>query len=76
MTNGTVVGMLLHDLILEREDSWSDVFNPNRSNLTGVSDLVGQTDDIVKHFVGNHMTDEYLIASRPVRAGHQRFGEK
>jgi glycine/D-amino acid oxidase-like deaminating enzyme/nitrite reductase/ring-hydroxylating ferredoxin subunit len=58
MTNSTVAGILLRDLILERENSWSEVFDPNRANLTGVPDLIGQAGDIVKHFVGDRMTDE------------------
>lgn len=57
MTNGTVAGMLLRDLILERDNSWSSVFDPNRVKLTGLSDLVGQVGDIAKHFVGDRMTD-------------------
>ncbi len=58
MTNSTVAGMLLRDLIVGRENSWSEVFDPNRANLAGVPDLVGQAVDIVKHFVGDRMTDE------------------
>ena len=57
MTNSTVAGMLLRDLILERENPCSEVYDPNRANLTGVPDFVKQAGDIVKHFVGDRMTD-------------------
>ena len=57
MTNSTVAGMLLRDLILERDNPWAEVYDPNRANLSGVPDLVGQAGDIVQHFVGDRLTD-------------------
>ncbi len=58
MTNSTVAGMLLRDLILERDNPWSDVFDPNRVNLTGVPSLVEQTGDVAKHFVGDRIGND------------------
>ena len=58
MTNGTVAGMLLRDLILERDNPWLEVFDPNRANLAGIPSLAGHAADIVKHFVGDRLANE------------------
>ncbi len=34
MTNGTVAALLLHDLLLEKENPWEELFNPQRKNLS------------------------------------------
>jgi len=31
MTHGTIAGMLLHDLILSKDNEWSELYDPNRS---------------------------------------------
>lgn len=33
MTNGTAAALLLHDLVLDKEHPWADLFNPHRKNL-------------------------------------------
>lgn len=55
MTNGTVAGMLLRDLILGRENPWAEVYDPNRVKLTGLSELLSQTGDIAVHFAGDRL---------------------
>lgn len=58
MTNGTVAGMLLRDLILKRENPWADVYDPNRITPAGVPKAFGQIGNTARHFVGDRMTDE------------------
>jgi glycine/D-amino acid oxidase-like deaminating enzyme/nitrite reductase/ring-hydroxylating ferredoxin subunit len=58
MSNSTVAGMLLSDLILGRANPWSQVYDPNRLNLESVPGFVKQTADIVRHFVSDRMPDE------------------
>lgn len=58
MTNSTVAGMLLCDLILGRENPWAEVYDPNRTNLTSVPEAVKQTVDIAEHFIGDRLTKE------------------
>lgn len=53
MTNGTVSGLLLSDLILGRENPWADVFDPNRLPLKSVGSFVSQNVDAVSHLVGD-----------------------
>ncbi len=39
MTHGTIAGMLLSDLILERENPWADLYNPSRVTLGAARDF-------------------------------------
>jgi glycine/D-amino acid oxidase-like deaminating enzyme/nitrite reductase/ring-hydroxylating ferredoxin subunit len=65
MSNSTVAGMLLRDLILGRDNPWANVFNPNRVNLTGVPTLVKEGGDVVKHFVGDRIGNETAESLAP-----------
>ncbi|MEP7270707.1 MAG: FAD-dependent oxidoreductase [Acidobacteriota bacterium] len=38
MTNGTIAGMILTDLIQGRENSWADIYSPARVTLAAVGD--------------------------------------
>jgi glycine/D-amino acid oxidase-like deaminating enzyme/nitrite reductase/ring-hydroxylating ferredoxin subunit len=58
MTNGTAAGMLLRDLILETDNPWSEVYDPNRLNLIAIPDVVKHTADIAKHFVGDRLQND------------------
>ncbi|MGZ8161359.1 MAG: FAD-dependent oxidoreductase [Methylobacter sp.] len=58
MTNSTVAGMLLSDLILDRINPWAEVYDPNRLNLESVPEFVKQTADIVSHFISDRMPEE------------------
>jgi glycine/D-amino acid oxidase-like deaminating enzyme/nitrite reductase/ring-hydroxylating ferredoxin subunit len=57
MTNSTVAGMLLRDLILGRDNPWAEVYDPNRANLEGVPEALKQVGGIAQHFVGDRLTD-------------------
>jgi glycine/D-amino acid oxidase-like deaminating enzyme/nitrite reductase/ring-hydroxylating ferredoxin subunit len=48
MTNATVAGQLLTDLILERTNPWRDVFNPARFKIT--AELIKENANIGKMF--------------------------
>ncbi|WP_217426489.1 FAD-dependent oxidoreductase [Candidatus Methylobacter favarea] len=58
MTNSTVAGMLLSDLILRKTNPWTEVYDPNRLNLESVPEFVKQTADIVSHFVSDRLPEE------------------
>jgi glycine/D-amino acid oxidase-like deaminating enzyme/nitrite reductase/ring-hydroxylating ferredoxin subunit len=55
MTNGTVSGMLLCDLLLGRENPWADVYDPNRLPLKSVGTLLSQNAEAVAHLVGDRL---------------------
>ncbi|MDT5062647.1 MAG: hypothetical protein QOH63_3106 [Acidobacteriota bacterium] len=57
MTNSTVSGIILSDLVLGRENAWSSLYDPNRFKpLTSVKDLVVENVDVAKHFVGDRLS--------------------
>lgn len=55
MSNGTVAGMLLRDLILGRDNPWAEVFDPNRLNFASVPDFVKQNVKVAAHFVADRL---------------------
>lgn len=57
MTNGTVAGILLCDLIMERDNPWADVYAPNRVNLTGAPKFVKQMTSVARRFIGDRLKD-------------------
>ncbi len=57
MTNSTASAMLLRDLILERQNPWADLYDPNRVSLTDVPELFKQTTSIARDFIGDRLTD-------------------
>jgi glycine/D-amino acid oxidase-like deaminating enzyme/nitrite reductase/ring-hydroxylating ferredoxin subunit len=65
MTNSTVAGLLLRDLILERQNPWAEVFDPNRANLAGVPAFVKQQAGVVRHFALDRMPDEEADSIAP-----------
>jgi Rieske Fe-S protein len=51
MSNGTVAGMLLRDLIVKGDSPWAEVYNPFRFNLSSLKTFVWQNLDVAKSFV-------------------------
>jgi glycine/D-amino acid oxidase-like deaminating enzyme/nitrite reductase/ring-hydroxylating ferredoxin subunit len=57
MTNSTVSGMLISDLVLGRANNWSSLFDPNRFKpVTSAKDFVVENVDVAKHFVGDRLS--------------------
>ncbi|AIE84464.1 oxidoreductase [Fimbriimonas ginsengisoli Gsoil 348] len=65
MTNSTVSGMLLRDLILGRENPWADVYDPNRMGLEAVSGSAKHIGSVASHFVGDRHADGEIASLRP-----------
>jgi len=40
MTHGTIAGMLLTDLIMERQNPWADLYDPSRKTLSAAKEYV------------------------------------
>lgn len=52
MTNGTVSGMIIHDLILKKENRWAELFSPERLNLkTSPEEFFSQNIDVAKKYI-------------------------
>jgi Rieske Fe-S protein len=43
MTHGTIAGMLLTDLIQERDNAWSALYEPSRKTLGALNTFAGET---------------------------------
>ena len=43
LTHGTIAGLLLRDLILERENPWTTLYSPARINLRGLNTFIKET---------------------------------
>jgi Rieske Fe-S protein len=56
MTNSMVSAMILSDLVLEVENDWSSLYDPNRFKpITSARDLVVENADVAKHFVADRL---------------------
>ena len=56
MTHSTISGMLLRDLILGRQNDWSEIYSPTRMNLHGLGELVETGVRSAKHLVMDRLT--------------------
>jgi glycine/D-amino acid oxidase-like deaminating enzyme/nitrite reductase/ring-hydroxylating ferredoxin subunit len=56
MSNGTVAGMILSDLILDRPNHWAEVFDSTRlAPRQSLKDVVSANVDVAKRFVGDRV---------------------
>lgn len=69
MTNGTVAGMLLRDLILKRSNPCAAVYDPNRMNIAGLPEFFRHQMDVVRHFVGDRVAVEGAESIAPGEGG-------
>jgi glycine/D-amino acid oxidase-like deaminating enzyme/nitrite reductase/ring-hydroxylating ferredoxin subunit len=57
MTGGTVAGLLISDQILERDNPWAEVFDPNRVKpLASGKAFVKENVNVAKRFFGDRIT--------------------
>ena len=58
MTNGTVAGMILSDLILGNENQWSSFFDPSRSMppLESTKEFIGTNVDVFKELLESKLS--------------------
>jgi len=56
MTNGTVAGMLLRDLITKGESKWQDVYSPSRNTKpSSITKLVQENVNVAGNLIGGKM---------------------
>jgi glycine/D-amino acid oxidase-like deaminating enzyme/nitrite reductase/ring-hydroxylating ferredoxin subunit len=56
MTHGTIAGMLLTDLIQDRENSWTDLYSPSRIRLRSMGEYASENLNVAGQFT------DYLTA--------------
>lgn len=55
MTNGVVAARIISDMILNKENEYIEIFNPNRINLSNVIDLPNIIFSQTKSFIGSKL---------------------
>jgi glycine/D-amino acid oxidase-like deaminating enzyme/nitrite reductase/ring-hydroxylating ferredoxin subunit len=50
MTHGTIAGMLLSDLIMERENPWKDLYDPSRKTVGSLKDFVQENLNVAAQY--------------------------
>ena len=56
MTNGTLAGMIITDLVLGRENPWADLFDPHRATVkASASKLAKENVKVAGHFFGDRV---------------------
>ncbi len=50
MTHGTIAGMLLTDLIQDRENRWADLYSPSRITLRAMPEYAGENINVAGQF--------------------------
>lgn len=56
ISNGTVAGMLLTDLITKGDSPWAPVYNPSRfSSAASIVNFIVQNATVAKHFIGGKL---------------------
>lgn len=51
MTHGTIAGILLTDLILGRNNSWAELYDPSRVRIGGVGDFISENLNVAAQYL-------------------------
>lgn len=51
MTHGTIAGILITDLIMERENEWETLYDPSRKSLGAIKDFASENLNVAAQFV-------------------------
>lgn len=55
IANGTMSGKLISDQILGHQNPWTDVFDPNRSEIKAAGKMATENLDVAKHLIGDKL---------------------
>ena len=50
MTHGTIAGMLITDLIMERENPWAELYDPSRKTLSAAKDFAAENLNVMAQY--------------------------
>jgi glycine/D-amino acid oxidase-like deaminating enzyme/nitrite reductase/ring-hydroxylating ferredoxin subunit len=50
MTHGTIAGMLITDLIMERENPWAELYDPSRKTLSAAKDFAAENANVMAQY--------------------------
>lgn len=50
MTHGTIAGMLISDLIMDRQNPWTDLYDPSRKTLVALKDYAKENANVMAQY--------------------------
>ncbi len=56
MTHGTIAGMLITDLILERPNPWAELYDPTRKSLRSLFEYTAENINVAKRYAADWVT--------------------
>jgi glycine/D-amino acid oxidase-like deaminating enzyme/nitrite reductase/ring-hydroxylating ferredoxin subunit len=56
MTHGTIAGMLITDLIMDRSSPWAELYDPSRKTLRSLFTYVGENINVARQYVSDYVT--------------------
>ena len=69
MTHGTIAGMLLTDLIQERENRWADLYSPSRVTLRATPEFAGENINVAAQYA-DYVTAGDIKSEDELKPGH------
>lgn len=69
MTHGTIGGLLITDLIAERENAWAKIYNPSRITLKTTGDYLSEVANMVAQYA-DWFTPEEIKHASDLQQGH------
>lgn len=75
MTHGTIAGMLLSDLILERPNDWVSLYDPNRVSLRArpIEEFAKENADVALQFVKDYVSPGDAASESEIPRGEGRL---
>jgi glycine/D-amino acid oxidase-like deaminating enzyme/nitrite reductase/ring-hydroxylating ferredoxin subunit len=70
MTSGTLAGVVISDQILERDNPWTELFDPNRVKpLVSAKQFVKENVNVARRFVGDRITQRASVSVADIGPG-------
>lgn len=72
MTHGTIAGMLLTDLILERDNPWSKIYDPSRKPVWGMAwrEYLSENLNVAAQYVKDWLGPGEASSTEQIQPGH------
>lgn len=69
MTHGTIAGMVLTDLIQERQNRWADLYSPSRVTLRATPEFAGENINVAAQYA-DYVTAGDIKSEDELKPGH------
>lgn len=69
MTHGTIAGILLTDLIMQRECSWVALYDPSRVTLSSAGEFAKENINVAAQYVADYLTGGEVASAEEIEPG-------